>query len=175
MAKCKNCGKETLLGYEYCPQCAAAHRSPIQDRHSRNRTQFRGQGGLPESCIFKESFFDDDGYLKRDVSMEASERMARLLENEGMTQTSIRNLFNMIKNADMRLKSDPDLPLGFVREQYSKFVTQTEYQFKRGIVKKNFRDFVVAHEGMAIRNRKEFQGFVDYFAAIVARIKIKKY
>jgi len=130
---------------------------------------------VPADCIFSSGFFDDDGCLRREVSIEASEEMARALGREGMTQTSIRNLFNMLNEADRRVKANPDLPLGFVREHYDKFLTQTEYQYGRGIVKKAFRDLALGHKDVAVRSKEEFRGFVDYLRAIIARMQVKKH
>ena len=79
----------------------------------------------------------------------------------------------MIKSIEMGLKADKRLPLGYVRENFLKFVTHTEYQIKRGVVPGIFGRFINAHREIAIKSKEEFMGFVQYLTSIVARMKQK--
>ena len=49
---------------------------------------------VPKECIFT-TFYTSSGYLRREIFIEAAEKMSRLLTNERMTQSSFRSLFNM--------------------------------------------------------------------------------
>jgi CRISPR/Cas system CSM-associated protein Csm2 small subunit len=173
MGKCKTCGGSTLGDYEYCLKCKPPSNRPRQDSYQRPTGQYGGRSAVPSDCIFKDSFYAQDGYLRREIFIEAAEKMADLLQSEGMTQTSIRHLFNMIKATEMRLKVDKNLPNGFIRENFLKFVTHTEYQFRRGVVRDLFKEFVESHKDLAVKDRKEFRGFVEYLTSIVARMKQK--
>ena len=168
MGKCKICGKNTLGNYEYCLNC-----KPSSGRQRDYGPQSRERPGLPAHCIFNDSFYAADGYLKREVNIEAAEAMSEILQRERMTQASIRNLFNVISSMKMKLKADRDLPPGFIRENFLKFVTQVEYQTKRGVIPETFRKFIEVHTDLAIKDKKEFLGFADFLTAIVARMKQK--
>jgi hypothetical protein len=180
MGECKICGRETLPGQVFCMQCKPSGNRNARpgkfDRSPRGR-DFRPR--IPYECLFKDSFYADDGYLKREVFLEASEKMARILQDPRMTQrvimtqTSIRRLFNSIKDAENRLKSDRSLSLGFVRENFAKFLRDTEYQVRRGIVPEVFGEFVNAHKEIGVKSKEEFRGFVEYLTSIVARMKQK--
>jgi CRISPR-associated protein Csm2 len=128
---------------------------------------------VPPECIFKDSFYEADGYLKKEVFMDSAHKMSAIFQAEGMTQTSIRHLFNMLKAIEMRMKADKDLPLGLIRENFYKFVAHTEYQTKRAVIKEVFRDFIESHSDIAVKDKKEFRGFVEYLTSIVARMKQK--
>lgn len=183
MGKCKNCGKEALPGQEYCMMCknTQSNTNPNRARHG-NSSPGRGREGysrgtddvsIPNICLFRDSFYDDDGYLKREIFLEAAEAMARLLQENSMTQTSLRHLFNEIGFIRSRIKSDRNLPLGFIRENLLKFVVHTEYQTRRNVTKECFKRFVDLHKDLAMKDKREFLGFAEYFTSIVARMKQK--
>lgn len=183
MGKCKICDGNALPGQEYCLMCRPNSPNPGSRDREPGRDSRRGPGGgpgrrsyppnrgIPDKCIFKDSFYSPDGYLKSEVNIEAAAEMARVLEQEDMTQTSIRALFNFVKSIEQRLKSQRELGQGFIRENFSKFVTQVEYQLKRGVIKQGFKSFVDAHLNLALKSEKEFEGFIAYLTAIVARMK----
>ena len=173
MGVCKKCGKPTLGTYEYCLNC-----KPMSSKSAPTSGYSAGYRsgsvrGLPPECIFKDSFYASDGYLKKEIFMGAAQKMSLEFQSEGMTQTSIRHLFNMIKAIEMRLKADKDLSLGFVRENFYKFVTHTEYQTNRGVLRPLFKEFIESHSDLAVKDKKEFKGFVEYLTSIVARMKQK--
>lgn len=173
MGKCKNCGKETLGGYEYCLQCARASRKPRQSSDRAHQTRRDYGPSVPAECIFGGGFYGNDGYLRKEIFMDAAEKMARILQSKRMTQASIRHLFNMVKAVEIRLKADRNLPMGFVRENFFKFVRQTDYQVGRGIIPGIFRELVDAHKDIVVKDKEEFKGFVEYLTSIVARMKQK--
>lgn len=173
MGKCKVCGKTTMGNYEFCMNCKPKSANPPSSGGYSTGYKGGSSRGVPPECIFKDSFYEADGYLKKEIFMDAAEKMATIFQAESMTQTSIRHLFNMLKAIEMRMKTNRDLPLGFIRENFYKFVTHTEYQTKRAVIKDVFRDFVESHSDIAVKNKNEFRGFVQYLTAIVARMKQK--
>ncbi len=173
MGKCKNCGKNALPGYEYCMNCkppAGPRDSSHSGQEQRGREQPRRNP--PRKTNF-ESFYDDDGYLRREVNIEGAEEASRAFKE--VTQSQIRQLFQMLKSAEARLKMKaPDERRGFIREEYGKFVTQVEYQVGRGVIKSSeFRDFARDYYDIAASSEKEFRGFVQYITAILARMRTK--
>ena len=183
MAQCKECGANTLPGQEYCMNCSPSRGNPGHRNPGRGNPRAggsRGRGGrgqqqaeLPSECILSDSFYEADGSLKRKVNIDAAEKAAECFRTARMTQTSIRQLFNHLKGTEMQLRAKPDLPDGFVRERYDTFLTQTEYQVRRGVIPSVFAQFVRAHKDVAVQNKKEFVGFVKYLTAILARMRVK--
>lgn len=180
MSKCKVCGKDTLPGYEYCIRCNPDKGKKEKDVGYQQQRSGRGdrRGGtpydrIPDECIFRHGFYDPDGYLKREVNIESAEKMAYILQDKGISQTSVRQLFNSIKHTESMLISRPEMETGFIREKFGKFVTDVEYQSKRGVIPFLFKDFVRAHLDIAESSVKEFKGFVAYLTAIVCRMKQK--
>ena len=173
MGTCKSCGKQTFGNYEYCMNCKPQGQKSSQGGGYRSRDDHRETSELPAECIFTDSFYESDGYIKGEVYTDAAEKMARLFQREYMTQTSLRHLFNAVNAIKMKLKSDRSTPQGYIRENFLKIIAHTEYQAKRGVVKEVFRKFMDTHKELAIKDRKEFLGFADYFMSIVARMKQK--
>lgn len=173
MGVCKQCGKQTLGTYEYCLNCRPKSNNPAPTGSYSGGHRGGPSHGLPPECIFKDSFYASDGYLRKEIFMDAAEKMYLVFQSERITQTSIRHLFNMLKSVEMRLKADRDLPLGFVRENFFKFVTHTVYQTNRGILSPLFKEFIERHADLAVKEKKEFRGFVEYLTSIVARMKQK--
>jgi len=186
MGKCKICGREALPGKDVCMNCTSSqsqrqgnpsHLSP--ERGHRSGGGFRGGGGrqrqasLPDECIFTDSFYGEDGHLRREVLLESAEKAAAAFRSVRMTQTSLRNFFNALKSMQQRLKTDKSLGEGFLREQFLRFVSHTEYQAGRLEEIRLFRDFVTSHRELAIKSTKEFNGFLEYLTSIMCRIRPK--
>jgi len=182
MAKCKVCGKETLPGKDYCMMCAQDYVKKRQDNPHKGGQNYskksygkpRDKPTIPESCIFKDGFYNDDGFLKREIFIESAEYMTKLLKKESMTQTKIRHLFNFLKAIDLRLKTRKNTPLGYVRENFYRFWRDTEYLVNRNVIPRTFLNFVKLHGEIAVKNIREFQGFVEYLTSIVARMRQKQ-
>ncbi len=181
MGECKICGRKALPGKDVCMNCTSSH---SQRQHKPERGsggyQRRGSGGggpkrsqpqLPSECKFTDSFYAEDGHIKREVLLESAEKAAYAFQDAQMTQTSLRQLFNALKSIQQRLRADKSLAEGFLRENFLKFVSHVEYQTRRRAVHLIFRDFVNSHRELVISNRREFHGFVDYLTSIMCRMK----
>jgi CRISPR/Cas system CSM-associated protein Csm2 small subunit len=181
MGTCKECGKNAFEGYEYCPQCYQAMKGSRGGGGGQRGGQSRGGGyrqddrphrDPPGKQYFQTSFYDQDGYLRREVNIEAAEEAVRVFRD--MTQSSIRQLFQMLKSVEARLDTmEPGKRAGFIREQYGKFVSQVEYQSGRKVIPFAFKDFARAYYDIASSSEKEFRGFVQFLTAILARMKTK--
>lgn len=171
MSQCKSCGKAALPNQDYCMMCSPKDRNPgrrIDPRTGQGAT--RPGASVPPDCIFKNTFYSDDGYLKREVSIESAEKMAQILARERMTQTSFRQLFNQLKSIEQQLHFRPSLGSGFLREKFGEFMVLVEYQVGRGVVKEVFKDLLKSHSDMVMHDPKEFFGFLKYITAILARM-----
>jgi CRISPR/Cas system CSM-associated protein Csm2 small subunit len=128
---------------------------------------------VPKECIFT-TFYTSSGYLRREIFIEAAEKMSRLLTNERMTQSSFRSLFNMLKTVEQRIKKErEEIHDDEVRQTYYKFVEQCDYQVNRRIITHLFAKFARYHLDTVTKNKREFSGFVEYLTAIMARMKTK--
>lgn len=173
MGKCIKCGRDTLPGQEYCMNCKPRTKNLDARRQYYREEGTQGRHWIPNDCMFQDSFYDEDGYLKRSVFLESAEKMSYILQKQRMTQASIRSLFGYINSIKTKLKADRNIPLGYIRENFLKFVTHTEYQVNRGVIPEVFKEFVDRHKDLAIKSKKEFLGFADYLTSIVARMKQK--
>jgi len=142
-------------------------------RGGRGERQRRPPAELPATCIFTESFYTESGFLRREIFLEAAELAAGVFNQERMSQSSIRSLFNMLKAMDQRIKVETGLLEDEVREQYYKFVRQCVYQERRRVIPRIFSSFAERHTETATLNKREFHGFVEYLASIMARMKNK--
>lgn len=141
-----------------------------------NQRPHSGGGGygsppLPRECVF-DSFYGQDGYLKKAIFLEGAQKAAEYFEREGMSQTSFRALFNMLKAVEQRMRTEK-MPQGGINEAFLRFIRHVQYQNKRGIIKEGFKKFVDEHQNVVLDNSDEFKGFVEYLASILARMKMK--
>jgi hypothetical protein len=163
--KCQNCGKPVKdVKFKLCFEC--------------NQKAKSGQGetgkamALPQNCVFQ-SFYDDHGHLRREIFIEAARDLSELFMRANISQTSIRNLFNMLKDMANRLQADRNLDFGIAKETFYRFIRQVEYNVKRQVLNPIFQEFAERHLEVSTKDRKEFLGFVEYLTSIVARLKSK--
>jgi hypothetical protein len=164
---CPECGGRKKQEFDLCYDCSQ------KKRGASYGSRGSGGGGLPKELVF-DSFYGKDGYLRREIFLEGSQQAAELFEREGVSQGSIRSLFQMLKSVEQRIRTEKKLPQGEVDENFMKFIGHVEYQTKREVLKtKTFRDFVVGHQEVVLGNTKEYVGFVQYLTCIMQRIKTK--
>jgi len=164
-AKCQKCGKPFKdPKYKFCFECSQKMKEVGDDT-----TQ---EIALPKECIFQ-TFYDDKGHLKREIFIEAAEKASELFMNANISQTSIRNLFNLLKDMANRLKADRQFDFGIAQETFYKFHRQVVYNVKRQILNPVFKEFAEKHLDAATKTKEEYLGFVEYLTSIVARLKSK--
>ena len=164
--RCQKCGKPVKdPKYKLCFEC--------------NQKQREGDAGgmpreavLPKGCIFA-SFYDEGGHLRREIFIEAAKEASEVFMRANISQTSIRHLFNMLKDMGNRLQADKNLDFGTARETFYKFVRQVEYNVKRQVIHPVFQELAERHLDVSTKNKNEYLGFVEYLTSIVARLKSK--
>jgi len=163
---CPQCGGRKRPEFDLCYNCSQARRG------GGRKTQPSAGRALPQECVFN-TFYGEDGKLRREIFLESAEKAARLFEEQKMSQASIRSLFQMLKSLEQRLKVDKDMSVGELNEVFFRFIRQVEYQAKREVIPEVFRQFVDQHKDVVIGDIREFKGFVEYLTSIVARMKTK--
>lgn len=133
---------------------------------------------LPPECVFK-TFYDDKGFLKREIFIESAEKASKVFMDAGISQTSLRNLFHLVKSMDNRQRSEKNLDFGIVRETYLKFHRQVVYNANRKgdkgpLLHPVFKEFADKHLDVVTKDGREYSGFVEYLTSILARLKPDK-
>ena len=163
-AKCRDCGKPLRdPKFIICFEC--------------NQKKREGGGNtqdvmLPSECIFQ-TFYDEKNHLKREIFIESAVKAADKFMQANISQSSIRNLFHLLKDMANRLQAEKDLDFGSARTTYFKFIRQVEYNAKRQVLHPIMKEFADKHIDVATKNREEFFGFVEYLTSILARLKTK--
>ena len=182
-------GRKTMVKTSYsptarCQKCGKPVRDPKFKLCFECNQKAREGGGdlirditLPEECVFQ-TFYDSNKNLKRAVFIEAPEKAAQIFMNANISQTSIRNLFNLLKDIEKRIKADKKLDFGVAQEVFYRFHRQVVYNVGRKgdrgpLLHPIFKEFVDKHLDVATKSREEFLGFVEYLTGIVARLKTK--
>lgn len=148
---CTKCGGKKKPGFDLCFNCSQTQRGGGYGAKSGS------DDALPKDLVF-ESFYGKDGFLRREIFLEAAEKAARLFEEKNITQTSLRGLFQMLKAVEQRIRTDKDLKDGEINETFMRFIRQVDYQTKREIIKTPiFKDFVNEHQEIVLKSREEFK------------------
>lgn len=132
---------------------------------------------LPSCCVF-DSFYVN-GFQRREIFIEAADKMANLLENTNVTRTSVRKLFNLLKATEQEITFSKEYPVQKAAERFYKFHRLVTYNNKRKISGEKpllpdiFKRWVDEHLDVATKNCKEFVGFFEYLTSIMARLKEK--
>ncbi len=173
--------------WQNCPECGKSFdpkggRHKVCDNCYQKQKNQGGTGGrpsqsgkghnaqLPSECVF--DTFYQDGELRREIFVEAAEKMAGILSRQRMTATSFRNLFKIVKPAANRLKAEPDFDFGSAKTKVYEFYRQVQYMRKRDVISSDvFVEFVQKHLDVMTANQDEFFGFVEYLTSIMAYMK----
>ncbi len=126
-------------------------------------------GGLPPNA---DTFLNKSGYPREEIYLDWAENRARAFEGEGLTQASLRRLFNMLKQAQMRLRVDKNFEAAKIT--LFEFVRLVEYNNRRNVIPYAFKRFVDDHLEVIKKSPDEFSAFVEYLTSIMARMKMKQ-
>lgn len=170
--KCQKCGKPVKdPKFKFCFDC--------DKKMKEGGGEWVRIVTLPGECVFQ-TFYDDDKKenLKRAIFIEAAEMASKAFMNANISQTSVRNLFHLLKDMANRMRADKKLDFGKARETFYKFHRQVVYNVNRKgergpLLHPVFKEFVEKQIDTATRSREEFLGFVEYLTSIVARLKAK--
>jgi CRISPR/Cas system CSM-associated protein Csm2 small subunit len=170
VAKCQNCGKPVKdPKFKFCWECD-------QKMKKEGAGDFQTIS-LPKECIF-ETFYDSKTHLRREIFIESADKASEIFMNANISQTSLRNLFHLLKDMANRLQADKRLDFGVAVETFFKFHRQVVYNVNRKgdrgpLLHPVFKEFVESHTDVATKSREEYLGFVEYLTSIVARLKSK--
>ncbi len=166
--KCPQCGRPKKPEFDVCFTCSQTNKGSGTGGRSK-----KSGNEIPSECVLN-TFYKGD-YLRREIFLEQAQRLADIFggDRKGMSQSSIRSLFGMLKAMEQRIRVEKNLPEDEMREVYYKFVRHCEYQRKRDIIPESFLNFAKVHLDTATKNNREFRGFVEYLTSIMARMKTK--
>jgi len=172
---CTNCGREFIPEEPMqllCPDCARKLGSN-PGRGKGDRYKQKGvRSEIPAYCFF-DSFYDDNGKLKKEIFLDAAKTVAEIFERNRITASSLRKFFSIVKAIDQRLSANPKLKIEDVRDSFYKIIPLVNYQYKRGVIKRVLVDFLEGNFETAIKSREEFKGFAHYFTSIICYAKQK--
>ncbi len=164
MAKCQICGKPVKdPKFKFCYECDQKKKKSAEDIQTVS---------LPKECIF-ETFYDSKNHLRREIFIESADKVSEVFMTANISQTSLRNLFHLLKDMANRLQADKKLDFGVAGETFYKFHRQVVYNVKRAVLHPVFKEFVESHLNVATKSKEEYFGFVEYLTSIVARLKSK--
>ena len=169
-AKCQSCGKPVKdPKFKYCFDC--------DQRMKREGSVAPQTVSLPRECIFN-TFYDDQNHLRQEIFIESAEKASETFMAANISQTSLRNLFHLLKDMANRLQGDRKLDFGIAKETFYKFHRQVVYNVNRKgdrgpLLHPVFKEFVDGHLEAATKSKEEYMGFVEYLTSIVARLKSK--
>ena len=169
-AKSQRCGKPLKdQKFKFCYDCD----QEIKKEGARDFQTI----SLPKECFF-ETFYDAGNHLRREIFIGAADKASGIFMNANISQTSIRNLFHLLKDTANRLQAEKNLDFGVAKETFYKFHRQVVYNVNRKgdkgpLLHPVFKEFVESHLDVATKSREEYLGFVEYLTSIVARLKSK--
>lgn len=195
MKKCANCGKnysvtpkeqrelggKQQLMLMYCPACRPAATANL----SAGKTVPNGQRQSPKPSYqsrltppssssatesapndyLKDGYFDEYG-LRRWVFAEGARKVANQLTAANMKSTSLRRFYNRLKAIDEFFQRQKDF--GVVRPKLYAFQIMAEDAQAREVVPSEFVQFVRQNVVLAVKDEKQFKGFLEYLQSVVA-------
>jgi CRISPR/Cas system CSM-associated protein Csm2 small subunit len=168
--KCQKCGQPVKdPKFKYCFKC---------DQKMKSEGPGEPQTiSLPKECVF-ESFYDSSNHLRREIFIGSAEKASKVFMNANISQTSVRNLFHLLKDMANRMQADKKLDFELAKETFYKFHRQVVYNANRKadkgfVLDPVFKEFVESHIDVATKSKEEYVGFVEYLISIVARLKTK--
>lgn len=180
MGRCKICGKPTLENYQYCPQCSSAQREsrPPERRGggqysgppARRSGQERTVPGLGPDYL-QGGYFNEKGYLRKEIFTTEAERVAGLLSAKGMTSAALRRFYNKVRGIYERYndtKNFEEAKTGL----YSIYPNVADKVSRNNSnVPEEFRRFINTNLNLAERDPDHLKGFVQHFQSVVAYFK----
>jgi len=170
VAKCQKCGRPLRdPKFKFCYDCDQKMKKEGPGDHQTV--------SLPKECVF-ESFYDNSNHLRREIFIGSAEKATEVFMNANISQTSLRNLFHLLKDMANRMQTDKKLDFGLAKETFYKFHRQVVHNANRKgdkgpLLHPVFKEFVENHIDVATKSKEEYVGFVEYLTSIVARLKTK--
>jgi CRISPR type III-A-associated protein Csm2 len=127
---------------------------------------------LESECLLP-SFYDN-GDLRTEVFRGIPQRIAKTLQGAGMTRTSTRRFYNVVRRAYDRYRVDPKRRFGPSREMIESLEPLVAYsQTREGGTPPCFSTFIKHYVDLAVREERNLRGFKYLFQSVVAFITRK--
>ncbi len=92
MGKCKICGKQTLEGYDLCPQCGSESQKSKKENPRRTHNLHEGKSDSLDNIIFKSLYTDANKKIIRgEIFRHAAKQAANMFADARMSKTQLRN------------------------------------------------------------------------------------
>ncbi len=165
--KCQTCGNEFEAReerYKYCPRCI-----PSARQAGSGTAAARQSAGNINDYLIK-GYYDQEGNLKKEIFVGVPQKIADIFAGDRLGTKQLRDFHGVIA---MARKKSALKGIAAVRTILYKCQTDTEYQFKRGVVPSSFVQFMKYHLALAERDEKSLEAFFQHFDSIVCYFPIK--
>ncbi len=146
--KCEICGASIAPKFLYCREC--------------NDSKW-----FPETLKIDHTFYKN-GILRREVFVEIPEKISKLFSNGNMGMNKLRAFFCMLRNAYDALNLDKKLTFEGIKPRLWAIQRAVEDRTRRGVTPESFRQFVIHYLEIALQNKDELYGFVEFFRSVIA-------
>ncbi len=138
------------------------------EERQRRTNAPRQDPAIPAECVFQ-SYYGEDGTLRREIFIEAAERVARLFNSrEGNVRPFALRLFlNRVKAIERDLRAKK-CTMEQAREKLYIVRRDAAHQVGRRTMGQVFVEFLNKNLETALKDEREFRGFVEYFASVAA-------
>ncbi|AEF93463.1 CRISPR-associated protein TM1810 domain protein [Desulfotomaculum nigrificans CO-1-SRB] len=171
MGKCRICGKPTLGDYQYCMQC---NNSRAANKRLQGNTMPRQNSQVSVACklgadYLKDGYYNDQGYLRKEIFTTEAEMVAGVLAASGMTSASLRRFYNKLRGIYARYQDNKNFDE--IKPYLYKFYPNATDAVRRKIVPEEFRRFININVALAEQSPENLKGFVEHFQSVVAYFK----
>ncbi|MDF9408706.1 type III-A CRISPR-associated protein Csm2 [Pelotomaculum isophthalicicum JI] len=183
MGKCRICGKQTFGDYQYCRQCNSAQKGGRQPergdrRHYGSTSSYTGRSGNPSSGLnsdyLKDGYFNEKGYLRKEIYTSEAELVAAVLSTKGMTRASLRRFYNKLRGIYSRFKDTRNFE-EIKSVLYSFYPNAADAVSKNNNIPVEFRTFINVNVNLAEKDPDHLHGFVEHFQSVIAYFKESGY
>ena len=164
----KNAGGARSEDSQAAPEGRPQRGRPADGRQNRAGGPQRQELAIPPECVFP-TYYGEGGTLRREVFVEAAEKVARLFNNRdsNVRPFALRLYLNRVKAIERDLRNKA-CTFDQVRERLYAMKRDAAYQVGRRTLGPVFSDFLGKNLDLATKDEKEFRGFVEYLTSVVA-------
>lgn len=138
---------------------------------SREARSEQMAGRIPPGYL-KKGYFDEEGFLRREIFVAEARDISSLLTARDTTPTRLRRFYNILAAINYRLQQTKDFR--HTLERLAVFSTTVAYAKARLVVPEEFQDFINRNLPLAKESPKSFAGFLEHYKSIIAYAKTEK-
>ncbi|WP_238457118.1 type III-A CRISPR-associated protein Csm2 [Desulforamulus hydrothermalis] len=158
--------------YQYCIQCNPRETPKKQQGGTvdRHYSQVNVNARLKPDYL-KEGYYNDQGYLRKEIFTKEAEMVAGVLAAGGMTSASLRRFYNKLRDIYTRYKDNKNFDE--IKPDLYKFYPNANYAVRRktATVPEAFLIFINTNVALAEQSPRNLIGFVEHFQSVVAYFK----